>query len=128
MELQEEAVNEIEEAATSYRDAAKLFQTHGLGNEFRVPQLLLSMRRMLQIDFDTSPWREADFLRCAVILGVGHCLRDLKYRARIPVTGPTVIGVCDIWNILKEGEIYVKCQDEDGEFEALKGRFPITRR
>ena len=63
------------------------------------------------------------------MLTITHCLRAIKYKARIPVEGPTLIGVCDTFGILKEGQVYVKLQGKRGELRpALVGRVVVTRR
>jgi len=61
--------------------------------------------------------------------GSTHVLREIKYRAHIPVPDSvTLIGVSDEWGCLQEGEIYATVYDErKSTYEAIEGKVLITR-
>lgn len=59
---------------------------------------------------------------------VVHSLRDMKHKARIPVPGCyNLVGVTDISNTLKEGEIYAQLRLPDGTLKCLEGEIAISR-
>jgi RNA-dependent RNA polymerase len=126
--IQDRAVRKVEKAQTSFLQAAKLFRLNSLGTSFRATNLFTLLSEMLNVDFDSSPKEHIDFFRSSTMLSITHCLRDIKYRARIAVAGPTLIGVCDTWGLLKPGEIYVKVVEDKRKHPALRGKVVITRR
>ena len=128
MELQEKAIQDVEQAQMTYPAAAELMQLNNLGNHFRASRLYTNLYSMLAMDFDCSPGGHIDFLQSCAMLVVVDSLRHLKYKARIPVMGPTLIGVCDTWGILEEGEVYVKVVDGREKLPALFGKVIVTRR
>lgn len=73
------------------------------------------------------------FLTDVVEIAAMSSLRDLKYRARIPIEkGCLLYGIMDETNTLQEGEVYIATQipDEYGEWQhrVLTGdRFAISR-
>ncbi|KAF8299894.1 RdRP-domain-containing protein [Clavulina sp. PMI_390] len=127
LNVQEHAVTSIERAQESFELASRLLRTTGLGTHFRASSLMLNMTQMLDLDFTASPQQHIDFWRSVTMLAITHSLRDLKYKARIPVEGPTLIGVCDSFSILKEGEVYIKVVEKGVAQSALKGTVAITR-
>ncbi|POV96410.1 hypothetical protein PSHT_15155 [Puccinia striiformis] len=61
-------------------------------------------------------------------LAIIECLRDLKYRARIPLEGSyTLVGVADEESRLQEGEIYACVQEKGKARKYLSGRIAISR-
>lgn len=126
--LQQRAVQRVERAGESFMEASKLLKVNGLGTAFRASKLLINLAEMLGIGFDSSPHGHIDFWRNVSMLAITHSLREIKYRARIPVEGPTLIGVCDTFGILREGEIFVKVYQDGIMNSALRGRVAITRR
>lgn len=128
LDLQAQAIEKIERAQDSFDLAAKLLRAHGLGTAFRGPALLNNMSEMLGLDFDASPQSHIDFWKSITMLSITHSLRDIKYRARILVDGPTLIGVCDTFGFLREGQIYVKLMENGVALPALKGNVSVTRR
>lgn len=110
MELQEEAVQETEEAFNSLDSAARLLEKHGLGTAFIMPSLLLQLHH-LQLSLSAPGSKEGlvSFLSRVLKFATNHILRDLKYKARIPVPNAwTLVGVADEYDYLKEDEIYGK--------------------
>jgi len=50
------------------------------------------------------------FLERVLSFCANHVLRNLKYRARIPIPGSwMLVGVADEYDLLQEGEIYGEC-------------------
>jgi hypothetical protein len=125
--LQRDAVRTIEAAQQTYPNAARLFRVSGLGRHFHV-QALFEDLAALGIDFDSSPKGHVDFLKSATMLAITHCLRDAKYKARIPVASPTLLGICDTWGILKPDQIYACVSEKNLRQTALRGKVLVTRR
>ena len=79
------------------------------------------------------PFQTDRFLADVVEIAAMSSLRDLKYRARIPIEkGCLLYGIMDETNTLKEGEVYVATQipNEYGEWQdhVLTGdRIVVTR-
>lgn len=73
------------------------------------------------------------FLTDVVEIAAMSSLRDLKYRARIPIDkGCLLYGIMDETNTLREGEVYIATQlpDEYGEWEdrvITHDRLVVTR-
>jgi len=78
------------------------------GDLARVPSLFRRMNEMgLSFHADS-------FLTDIVEVAAMSSLRDIKYRARIPIkNGYLLYGIMDEWNVLKEGEVYIPLQDYD---------------
>ena len=80
----------------------------------RVPRLIQLMH-YVGLSFQTDR-----FLTDVVEIAAMSSLRDLKYRARIPIAkGCLLYGIMDETNTLQEGEIYVATQipDQHGEWQ-----------
>ncbi|KAJ7592653.1 RNA-dependent RNA polymerase [Mycena floridula] len=128
LDIQRKAVQGLEVALTGYSLAGNMLGENNLASSFRGAALFTNLYEMLDIDFNSSPKDNIDFFKRAAMVGITHCLRDIKFRARILVEGPTLIGVCDVWNILKEGEIYVNQDNFKRKGRtALQGKVLVTR-
>jgi hypothetical protein len=107
LELQRKAVKATEDAVESLATASSLLDAHGLGTAFSLKSVFNSMTRMgadLNTRDDMWPFLEHVLSFCA-----NHVLRDLKYRARVPIPGSwMLVGVADEYNLLHEGQIYGK--------------------
>lgn len=104
MHLQAQVVADIKIAPTSLTGSAKLLQTYGLGNAFRLPSVLLGLAKA---GMATPP--KDGFFKRGMHFATNDALRGLKYKARIPVPDSyTLVGVADIHNVLEEGQIYGK--------------------
>jgi hypothetical protein len=67
-------------------------------------------------------------LKESLDLAVQHVLRELKHRARIPVPGSwTLVGIADIHDFLKEGEIFVCVRERQSEPIYLEGNVLVSR-
>lgn len=108
MELQTDAVHAIEIADLSFKLASGLLASHGLGEAFTMAPLLEQLDELGLDPFYTDhPGGMISFLDRVFKFAKNHILRDLKYKARIPVPKAwTLVGVADEYDYLKEGEIY----------------------
>lgn len=76
---------------------------------------------------DINFWDDP-FLRQGLEIALATALRDYKYKARIPVEdGVTLMGVLDETGFLREGEVYVSFEKDDGQLVTLTGRTLVTR-
>ncbi|KAF9229726.1 RdRP-domain-containing protein [Gyrodon lividus] len=133
IELQDCSINEARSIRTSFKDASKVLQQHGLGTSFHLPTLFRDMSSILHLKIrdethgDTNLYNDliANSLHCAET----HILRELKYRAHIAVPGSfTLLGVSDEWDCLQEREIYATVHDEKtGLYKEITGEVAITR-
>jgi hypothetical protein len=107
MDLQRDAVQRTNEAARSLETAARLLEQNGLGTAFRMTSIFLNLHK-LHADLQTQRDSEfISFLKRVLNFAVNHVLRDLKYKARIPVPGAwTLVGVADEYDYLEADEIY----------------------
>ena len=120
--LQRTAIQKLK-AGTSSAESAVLFLNNNLADGYtRLPRLL---SRLVALEIDAT----ADgFIRD--ILGglIQIQLRELKYRARIPVEGAvTLYGIMDETDSLHEGQIYCSFYGKDDQRVTLKGRVAVTR-
>ncbi|KAH7883759.1 RNA-directed RNA polymerase 2 [Phlebopus sp. FC_14] len=116
-------VQDIRNMAENFDHTAYFLEVHGLGQPFRLSSVLGSIRK-LGITGIQDP-----FFVQMLEFAVHHILRELKHRARIHVPGAyTLVGVADIYGLLREGEISVCIRHPDnstGRF--LEGPVLITR-
>ncbi|GLB43035.1 putative rdRP-domain-containing protein [Lyophyllum shimeji] len=129
--LQQDAIDTVDYTRSSFREASKVLQQHGLGASFRLPSLLNNLVSQLKLEDDAVTPR---ILRCDLITNsladsATHILRELKFRGRIPVPGSfTLIGVSDEWGCLRKGEIYATIRDERNDVHLpIEGEVLITR-
>ncbi|KAH8923346.1 RdRP-domain-containing protein, partial [Atractiella rhizophila] len=131
-ELQRQAVRDVSSIKESLDHAAEVFKKFGLANSFKVASILRNMKHLLQLDLGStvSAGRIQDpFLLEVLRIATADILRELKHRARIPVSGSyTLLGVADEWGVLEEGEIYAAVRhDFDDTIEHIVGKVAITR-
>lgn len=129
--LQNDAIEAVEKIRTSFLESSKLFQQHGLGASFRLPSLFNNFVKELKLD-DRDVEQgvlKCDLLTTALAFAATHVLREIKFRARIPVPESyTLIGVSDEWGCLRKGEIYATVRDErNGVHLKIEGKVLITR-
>ncbi|GAA5856022.1 hypothetical protein JCM8547_002944 [Rhodosporidiobolus lusitaniae] len=125
LDLQKNAAEAIRCSRDSLKDAATMIERQGFGTVSMLSSILLRLSRLLGSDLPAS---EVDpFLNACVDVVVADALRSLKFRARIPVKGWTLVGVCDEDKYLKEGEIYA-CIHQKGKSPVyLEGQICISR-
>jgi hypothetical protein len=110
LKLQRDAVEETRNATKSLQGAAKLVETHGMGSAFAFPSILLNLRKLgLEVEKNNSSavlLKDAFLNRC-FDFAVHHVLREIKYKARIPVPEAwKLVGIVDEYNFLKPNQIY----------------------
>ncbi|KAJ3770047.1 RNA-directed RNA polymerase 2 [Lentinula raphanica] len=116
---QDLAITEAHQAMQSFQTASHFFLINGLGSSFRLPDI---MKDCAQFGID-------DFSKQVLNLGVQHVLRDVKYRARIPVPGAyNLVGIADIFQELGPNEISVCIKEKNSnEQRFLSGPCLISR-
>ncbi|KII86358.1 hypothetical protein PLICRDRAFT_114791 [Plicaturopsis crispa FD-325 SS-3] len=131
-QLQKTAIDDVQAIRSSYIAASQLFSDHGLGSSFRLPSLFKNLVKELELDaINTSSAQRLhhDLLDTCLTYACTHVLREIKYRAHIPVPGSyTLIGVADEWDCLEEGEIFASVYDDRTDMDLpITGRVLITR-
>ena len=122
--LQDAAVRDVNDAATSLEKAVKTLEQFGLATSYRISSTLLHLAKL-----DITPSIMGDFYDRMIEIMIHHVLRDLKHHARIPVDeGYTLVGVADIHGYLQEGEIFA-CATiaETGGIHYLEGDVLVSR-
>ena len=120
---QDEAEATTRRAGRSLKDAATLFESHGLGASFRLPSILLHLEKL---GINSLP--DDDFYKEMLKYGTNHVLRDLKNRAHIPVPGAwTLVGVADVHRYLKPNQIFACIKPINGGKRYLRGRVLVSR-
>ncbi|KAI9741386.1 MAG: hypothetical protein M1834_003103 [Cirrosporium novae-zelandiae] len=118
LRLQKEEVDRLKVITKYTAYASSFLESTHVGIAARMPWLLLALERM-GLDYLCDP-----FLRQVVQLTVIVRLRELKYKARIPLgNAVTMYGIMDETGFLKEGQIY--CTLSDGN--VLSGHVVVTR-
>jgi hypothetical protein len=107
MNLQKAAVRQTVAASKSMESAARLLEENGLGTAFHMTSIMLNLHKQ-HADLEARRDNEfISFLKRVLKFAVNHVLRDLKYKARIPVPNAhTLVGVADEYGYLEPGEIY----------------------
>jgi hypothetical protein len=121
--LQAEEIKRLRSTTLSAEQAASFIEQSSIPKSTRIPWLIKILKGLGLRHTDD------DFLRRIVELSVLVKLRDLKYRARIPVErAVTLYGIMDETGILREGEIFCPVLDDRGFREVLvRKNVVITR-
>lgn len=123
---QQKTVKSIERSRESFRQCAKLMEKAGLGFSCNLPKILKRFSSLMRTDKTDEV--ASTFIHDCLDLAVIECLRDLKYRARIPLEGSyTLVGVADEDVCLQEGQIYACVQEKGKPRKYLSGRIAISR-
>jgi len=121
--FQEKAVSETKSATATLTEAAHLLEKHGLGASFKLPSTMQSLAKLGLDSIYDDP-----FYTRLLKVGVYHILRDLKHHARIPIPGAwTLVGVADVHDYLKEGEIFACVKHHTEGVIFLEGPVLISR-
>ena len=109
----------------SLKNSGWLLDRYSLGNSFKLPFVIQNLHEcgvsMASLDGDGFWSRMMSSAR-------NHILRELKYHARIPVSGGwTLVGVADVHGQLREGEIYACVRAADGRDTYFEGPTLVTR-
>lgn len=105
IDLQEATKAEIFLSGDSLINFRKLLKNHGLGNQFHLA-FILEQLYLLELDFRNNNDKKAiesaffgRLLRCSM----SHALREVKFKARIPIPNSyQLVGVAD------EGQAYIR--------------------
>ncbi|KAL6303669.1 RdRP-domain-containing protein [Sparassis latifolia] len=133
IQLQDDAIHRAQSVRSSFNDASKVLQQHGLGASFHLPSLFRNVSSILRLGMDGIEERDRrwdnELVESALHCAETHILRELKYRAHIEVPGSyTLLGVSDEWGCLREGEIYATVRDpKTGKLSPITGSVAITR-
>jgi hypothetical protein len=135
IDLQQQAIHQVETSRSSLVMGSALLQQHGLGASFRLPSLFTNIHTLLHLDISVESDQGADGILNHELVheclrsAAAHVLADIKYRARIPVPGSyTLLGVSDEADCLEEKQIYATIQDpRTGHRQPILGRVAITR-
>jgi RNA-dependent RNA polymerase len=119
MDLQEKAKAKIYLSSNSLENFAKLLSDHNLGGKFHL-RFILEQLINLGLDFKKSPGKTAinsAFFERLLRYSMHHCLREVKFKARIPVPESyQLVGVAD------EGRAYInEGLNEDDVFTLKPG-------
>ena len=120
MDLQEKAKAEIYLSSDSLERFSSLITSHGLGGKYHLAFILDQLNKIgldLKDSTDKSAVKSAFFDRL-LRFSMNHSLREVKYKARIPVPHSyQLVGVAD------EGQAYIKegAKEED-VFTLSEGR------
>ena len=123
LKLQADEINRLRSAIKSTEDAVAFVEGSHIAKSVHLPWMF----RMLK-GLKLAYFRD-DFLRQVMELALLMKLRDLKYRARIPVPkAVTLYGIMDETGYLKEGEIFCCFLTPEGYREILvRKNVAITR-
>ncbi|CAG7851524.1 Probable RNA-dependent RNA polymerase SHL2; AltName: Full=Protein SHOOTLESS 2 [Serendipita indica DSM 11827] len=129
MALQTKAVEETRDAMKSFDAAARILERYGLGTAFRLTSVFLQLHKLgVSLALKDRSQGLLPFLGRMLQFVENHILRDLKYKARIPVPNAwTLVGVSDEYDYLGENEIYARVRTIDGEEQYLEGPVMISR-
>ncbi|GAA6014601.1 hypothetical protein JCM11491_000166 [Sporobolomyces phaffii] len=123
--LQRAATSKVRKSRLELPAAIRLLEKWNLSHSSRLSSTLTFLAR----DRATSSTGFSNpFVSQCLDAAVVHVLRDIKYKARIPLPGCyNLVGVVDISDTLAEGEIYARVQRTDGKSEYLEGTVAISR-
>ena len=124
-DLQDAAVRNVQESVNSLQTSARLLDAHGLGTSFRLSATMHALHKL-----GLPSLHEDTFWRQMMAFAMNHVLRELKYKARIPVVGPdswALVGVADVHRVLQEGEVFVCVDSPEYGVQYLEGRIMVSR-
>jgi RNA-dependent RNA polymerase len=122
VDLQEEAKASIYLSSSSLEEFRKQLVKHGLGSKFHLAFILEQLNK-LGLDFKESYQKKRKAIRSAFFerllrYAMNHSLREVKYKARIPIPNSyQLVGVAD------EGRAYINEGANEGDVYTLKEGF-----
>ncbi|MCJ1312216.1 hypothetical protein MMC25_005890 [Agyrium rufum] len=120
--LQDDYVERLRRTTLSAKEAANFLQSSGIGTSAHIPMILKRLELL------GLPFQGVDFLRDVVEMAVLMALREVKHRARIPVSkGVSLFGIMDETGYLKEGQVYCTVKSKKSRSYILTGRVVVTR-
>lgn len=125
IKLHQKIVQKIENSRNSPHLAGELMHQYSLASASGMSSTLKKLSDLLG---DENTGVRFDFVEECYDLMIVQCLRDLKYRARIPLQKSyTLVGVADEDHILEPDSIYACVQFPNRSPQYLKGSFAISR-
>lgn len=123
-EYQDKAVREVHEARETLEKAARMLESFGLGSSYRLTSVLLGLHKL-----GVDNMFNSEFYQKMITVAMHDVLRLLRNHARIPIPGAwTLVGVADIHQALKEGEIFACIKSQDSAKRIyLEGPVLISR-
>ena len=122
-EYQDRAVRKAEEARQDFRRAGRLLESFGLGTSFRLPSIMYHLHKL-----GVPMQMEDSFFKHLMDFSINHVFRELKYHARIPIPGYTLVGVADVHGWLQHDEVFACISDQQTrDLRYLEGDMIITR-
>ena len=123
LDLQADAVERLRRTTLNPINAANFLKRNFVGEIAQTPWLIRKLDDM------GLPFEADNFLRDTVEMAVLVQLRELKHRARILVEdGVTLYGIMDETGYLREGEVFVVVETEEGEPSVITGQEVIVTR
>lgn len=120
--------NETRAAGTlmeTLKNSGWLLDRYSLGDSFKLPFVI---RKLCECGVSITSLNGDGFWSRMMSSAQNHILRELKYHARIPVSGGwTLVGIADVHGQLDEGEIYACVRTPDGHDTYFEGPTLITR-
>lgn len=132
LKLQDNAVKELERARSSILGAATLLDRNGLATSSKLFTILRRLRKVLGIDLKTSATcrngLSDTFVESCISLAVTCALKNLKFKARIPLPDCwNLVGIADESGYLEEKEIYAAIKRKGEKTIYLEGPICISR-
>ncbi|PPQ73220.1 hypothetical protein CVT24_010030 [Panaeolus cyanescens] len=122
---QDRAVKETQDATRSFKAAAQLMDSYGLGTAYCIPSILL---RLSKPPFNMTSLLDDGFYQKMLTHAMNHVLRLLKTKAAIPVPGAwTLVGVADVHKQLYPNEIFAHIRTLGGKNIYLEGPVLVSR-
>lgn len=122
LDLQKQALDDLEGVVQDPSTAANYLERNLAATAPKLPSLI---RKIAALGFN---FRDDDFMRNAVDIVALTQLRDIKYKARIPVEkGYTLLGIADTTNFLRPGEVHISVRNSRGQTYNLRGDVLVTR-
>lgn len=122
-DLQKGAVTFLQKASSSPEMALRLYGNTGLDRSS-----IASSNVQVLADRKMEPLKTVPFLREANLSLVAYALRNVKYRARVPVARCyTLPGIADFTNRLQHNQIIVCIADPDETARFLTGKCLVGR-
>jgi hypothetical protein len=110
LRLQAKALSEANDTLLSIsEEAAEFLNTRYLGRPYGFPAIIRGLKKygISRAILEDAPHPMLDFFLRSLNVAVVHVDRELKYRARIPVSwGYSLVGVADVHKELEEWCVY----------------------
>uniref|UniRef100_V5GK27 RNA-dependent RNA polymerase n=1 Tax=Kalmanozyma brasiliensis (strain GHG001) TaxID=1365824 RepID=V5GK27_KALBG len=134
LDIQDEAMRQIDRARTRFNETAKLCSAFSLGTGCNLRTLF---EKCHKAGLGAATVEDDSFLLVLAKAVTAAAFGDMKRKARIPVKGVTLLGIADEFSFLKEGEAFAQVEtvelgggDLDGDLYTIyedERLFPQTR-